>query len=679
MDDSSHSRISEWDELEARSLMSAVKNGAHDTLPNPRAKSKFLKRQIQMILFLALCAFVTIFKEDILSLILLEKEEQGGVTGIKIPIEELRTLFLDGKKDFDEMVKKDYGEYAEQVFDTVSVMKYFKSPYDVPKFEQKIDKSRERLKRRMKIKIIESQISKGTTTFTWVVGGHSAAAGHGNLFRQASANVIEQSLKGAFAALGITFRAKNYAMGGTSSGPEVAMCMESIFGKDVDILSWDYGMTDGRNPGLYNLWTQRAGVHPTRPILFSFGQRYSDDIHNNYVNAGGAGFESNYANVRAIFPSSDVPDVDASQLPPGVKNYLCNNGHAETGEPCGDNLVKFDTNHTCPYIGHQVKWHNGWKDHLLIGRIAAAFILENFLEALDDLSKQEVNDEEGGEGVKGEGDDTSADLSSSLNDLDSVVPNTKPEISSRYLTELRMFENKDRAAFFASDPPKGIFDGETDPAGFNFTFLKRSRSLCRTALLPSQARYDGLLGTNASANYVYGGKTDYVDEGYDFYKPPKGQKDDNSTELPLVYNHLKNRNLCKEAEIDFKDLFYVRDEDDWMATTIPNDKEKTYFENSGLEGIIMMCTLVFDWERYPADYVKITDFFNYTIATQGGILVNGIKAKNVTPVNKNCFVLKHEDGDKGHLFPVGEEGKVELQIKVPRSGGNLYLTSIVSL
>ena len=52
------------------------------------------------------------------------------------------------------------------------------------------------------------------------------------------------------------------------------MSMESIFGKDVNILSWNYGMTDGRNAGLYNLWTQRTGVHPTRSILFSFGQRY---------------------------------------------------------------------------------------------------------------------------------------------------------------------------------------------------------------------------------------------------------------------------------------------------------------------------------------------------------------------------------------------------------------------
>jgi hypothetical protein len=42
MDDSFHSGVSEWDELEARSLISAAQNGAQDTLPkktNPNSIS----------------------------------------------------------------------------------------------------------------------------------------------------------------------------------------------------------------------------------------------------------------------------------------------------------------------------------------------------------------------------------------------------------------------------------------------------------------------------------------------------------------------------------------------------------------------------------------------------------------------------------------------------------------
>ena len=31
-------------------------------------------------------------------------------------------------------------------------------------------------------------------------------------------------------------------MGGYVSSPELAMCMESVFGSDMDILMWDFGM-----------------------------------------------------------------------------------------------------------------------------------------------------------------------------------------------------------------------------------------------------------------------------------------------------------------------------------------------------------------------------------------------------------------------------------------------------
>jgi hypothetical protein len=666
MDDSAHSRRSEWDELEARSLISVTKNGAHDTLKTQKSGSSYLKKQIHVVLLLALCAFVTIFKEDILSLILLEREEEGDAMG-KVTIEDLRTLALEGKRGFDELNKKDYGEHAEQLFDTVAVMKYFKTPFDDPKFGHTYDKSKERLKRRMKIKIIESQIERGQTTFTWTIGGHSAAAGHGNLFRQASAAVIEKSLEGVFDSLGILFRTKNYAMGGTSSGPEVSMCMESIFGQDMDIISWDYGMTDARQPHLYGLWTERAALVPSRPIQFAFGQK-GINYQNALVNAGGASFSSNLDNSRNILPSSDDPDVDASKLPPGLQNYLCN-GHVEVGEPCKDH--KWDTKHTCPNIKHQVSWHNGWKDHMFIGRMAAAFILEHLLEALDDLSKVVESDV-----------DDNADKTENIAAAEGVIPTTQPTLSSSYLAELRAYEEKDKAAYFASTGPEKVSNVLNGPSNFNFTYFEKSRSFCRTALLPSQTRYDGVFkNTSEPSEYILAGKTNYTEDGYDMRQLPAPNKDDNNTELILVYNHMSSRSVCEDGEIDSKDIFYLRDQDGWMKTSIPNEKEATYFGgNYDFKGIIMLCTLVFDWERYPPDYVRIPDFFNETLATKGGILVNGVKATNSTGVGKNCHLLRHDESEKGYFFPLSEEGqKFDLQLGAPRDGGNVYLTSLIAL
>ena len=103
-----------------------------------------------------------------------------------------------------------------------------------------------------------------------MIGGHSSAAGHGNLFNQTYGYIIEESARPIFDALGITFYGKNYAMGGMKSAPESALCISQLYGPDLDILSWDFGMTDGsRAADLYHIWSQKAGTHPTMPTLIS--------------------------------------------------------------------------------------------------------------------------------------------------------------------------------------------------------------------------------------------------------------------------------------------------------------------------------------------------------------------------------------------------------------------------
>lgn len=671
MDDSFHSGVSEWDELEARSLISAAQNGAQDTLPKKTKSKQYLRKQILVICLLALCAVVSLFKEDLMALMIFEAEVE--IIG-KIPVEELRTLVLEGKKDFDELVQKEYGEYAGQVFDTVSVLRSFKTINDIANEKEKSnkDKSRERLKRRMKIKIIESQISEGITTFTWAVGGHSASAGHGNLFKQAYGSIIEQSLQDIFGSLGIKFRVKNYAMGGTKSAPEMAMCMESVYGTDIDIISWDFGMIDGRAQSLYDLWTQRAGVHPTRPILFSFGQRYFQNVHGGIENAGGAGFEQNFVNAKMIFPNSDDLLVDKSKFPPAIVDYMCS-GHAEAGEPCTEQ--KWNTSYACgKNMRAQVSWHPGWKDHLFTGRVTAAFILETFLQAIDELS-QGIGS---GSGEENSTSTNGATMQEALEDPNGVLPPTQPAISSRYLDELHMFEKKDRRAFFESTPPTVIFEGGLTHHG-NFTSFQRSKGFCRTSLLPNEARYNGLVtGKYQPSNYLYAGKTDYEDEGFDMKTLPDPEPDNNSTELMLVYNTKGSRSACSEANIDFKDLYYVREEDHWVTTTIPNDAEKIYFNvGDNIDGVIMLCTLVGEFGQFPADYVKISEFYNGT--ENAGIIVNGIQVSDGINVHEErCYVLKHGEGEDGYFFPPDSDGRFQIQMRLPRKG-NLYITSMVIL
>ena len=57
-------------------------------------------------------------------------------------------------------------------------------------------------------------------------------------FHQAYTTIIEDTVRESFEAVGLRFVANNYAMDGMTSGPELALCMESIYGFNIDILNW---------------------------------------------------------------------------------------------------------------------------------------------------------------------------------------------------------------------------------------------------------------------------------------------------------------------------------------------------------------------------------------------------------------------------------------------------------
>lgn len=58
---------------------------------------------------------------------------------------------------------------------------------------------------------IDTKYSK----YVWATGGHSAAAGHGNMYNESYTAYMERDVKGIFESIGIEFEARNYAMGGS--------------------------------------------------------------------------------------------------------------------------------------------------------------------------------------------------------------------------------------------------------------------------------------------------------------------------------------------------------------------------------------------------------------------------------------------------------------------------------
>ena len=101
--------------------------------------------------------------------------------------------------------------------------------------------STNRLRRKLKIKILQQKL-EGNVNFIWTTGGHSASAGHGNLYNETYTAYLGRDLLQVLPKIGWNVETRNYAMGGMGSGSELGLCMEQVYGNDFDFLSWDFGM-----------------------------------------------------------------------------------------------------------------------------------------------------------------------------------------------------------------------------------------------------------------------------------------------------------------------------------------------------------------------------------------------------------------------------------------------------
>jgi hypothetical protein len=204
--------------------------------------------------------------------------------------------------------------------------------------------------------------------YIWATGGHSASAAHGNLYNESYTSIMEQDIKDIFGSIGIEFEARNYAMGGTPSSPEMASCFEQIFGDDVDFIAWDYGMTDAGSPGRLPHYAVRGALSKGRPAFFArlLGGGYIKERFEPMEKLGMSVFyddQNLLAKMRDNVPDTkDLNTDQINELPPFVRNFKCD-GVIEKGEPFCD-AEKYSTYPDLPpacsdgRIG-KAPWHPG--------------------------------------------------------------------------------------------------------------------------------------------------------------------------------------------------------------------------------------------------------------------------------------------------------------------------------
>ena len=223
--------------------------------------------------------------------------------------------------------------------------------------------------------------------FYVVLGGHSAAAGHGNNFMQNKVMTFNNVMEPVFDKLGMRLMSRNMGMGGVGT-LHFSLAGKYIYG-EADVMLWDSGMTEKGGPvDFYNKQAVLAGAR--MPILFT-AQRFKLMEETD----GGAWVGDFMVNTKSLPVTKD--EVQVEELPYAVRfmnvaeKRLANN--EKFNAICWEDRSDFTPDKPqSTKVGSQVGWHPGFRYHQWEGRILALVLLEGLKLAMDQWEEGIAND-----------------------------------------------------------------------------------------------------------------------------------------------------------------------------------------------------------------------------------------------------------------------------------------------
>jgi hypothetical protein len=227
-------------------------------------------------------------------------------------------------------------------------------------------------------------------TFTVVMGGHSAAAGHGNHFHQSYMMQFHKIMAPIFARLGVKLVTKNMAQGGLGTVHN-ALGMGSLYGDEIDLLLWDSGMTEP-SVAHQDLFLRQGLLGGKRvPVVWGGNFNILRDLHELAdVDVGQFG-----AGTDAVIPVES--EEQALKVPYASRYMKCDkeqqdlcNKESRYCTKCWIPRDDIDPEKVgfriSSKFGGQVKWHPGWRSHQLVGRTIAFSVLQALQEAIQIFS-----------------------------------------------------------------------------------------------------------------------------------------------------------------------------------------------------------------------------------------------------------------------------------------------------
>ena len=226
--------------------------------------------------------------------------------------------------------------------------------------------------------------------FVYASAGHSSAAGHGNFERDSYAAVLSRAVSEVFESIGIEFEARNYGMTAMSSAPELALCIDSVYGLDIDFITWDFGQKESGVFWKLPLFVYRAGIlSPNRPTILGLHlkEHFSDLMllamqNSKILNILVMDRQKMHDILGNLPDMYGLSDQEIQAFPPLVRNFKCQ-GLIEQGIPfCGEE--RFNKS-ICPKRNFMGIWHPGWKRLALSGNLMAVMLTDVLLEAVREL------------------------------------------------------------------------------------------------------------------------------------------------------------------------------------------------------------------------------------------------------------------------------------------------------
>jgi len=595
----------------------------------------------------------------------------------------------------ETLLYKDYGQEAfEKIFlddDSLSSsssknkaflkLKSFRSVSDNYQ-EAKDDMSTLRLRRKLKIKLLQHDLFQNAT-FVWVTGGHSAAAGHGNLYNESYTAFLERDLRQVLeSSLGLNLEVRNFAMGGSGSGPELGLCVEQIYGRDVDLLSWDFGMTDVYSPVRLLLYAIRGNLLPNHPPIFALYAEgeHRVDLLKEFENMSASAFylpdETRKKQLHGI-PEVNLDNFgDMKDLPPMINSFKCPEGIEKGDLGCDD--AKYSKG-LCDNRAGKASWHPGFKMHALDGHTIALFVVQELMHAAEELAVQLEGYDSEGTTKESTNETTAAALLQPIDLLNSLMAEEQKDFEkfqNADLPELAYHVHEwHKCSKKFSEEEKELEKECASDADFESlvkTFSK-GPGLCHTARLPSESRYKGYLVNDITK---VGGPVPVGKETYATGVPMDENNMEYDGKLKLVFRPDQRKSDCPvTVSPDYKDFFYGHQKDDWAKIVVPNEAEKVAYEYkaSEFQGLIGIAFLTCPWNRCPQGFVGTKRDFDQS---KFEITVNGVAVTSLMLFHDlGTYFLKSSDGFQ-FKYREGSED-YEIAIRILEEGSHVEVSSFI--